>query len=74
MLINIKEKDEWKTTFTTHLGHFKYMVMPFGLTNALAGLCKSRKNVQTIAFLLLLKLHGHPPCNYQCFLFAIYYQ
>lgn len=43
MLINIKEKDEWKTTFTTHLGHFKYLVMPFGLTNALAGLCKSRK-------------------------------
>jgi hypothetical protein len=35
-LVRVKEGDEWKTTFCTRYGHFKYLVMPFGLTNALA--------------------------------------
>ena len=35
-LVQIKEGDEWKTTFRTRYGYFDYNVMPFGLTNALA--------------------------------------
>lgn len=33
-LVRIREWDEWKTAFNTHLGHFEYLVMPFDLTNA----------------------------------------
>jgi hypothetical protein len=32
--IRMKDSDIEKTTFTTHLGHFKYVVLPFVLTNA----------------------------------------
>ena len=32
-LIQVKEGDEWKTTFHTTYGHFEYSVIPFGLTN-----------------------------------------
>ena len=34
-LVRMHEGDEWKTTFHTHYGSFKWCVMPFGLTNAL---------------------------------------
>jgi hypothetical protein len=33
-LVCIRKGDEWKMTFKTHYGHFKYDVMHFGLTNA----------------------------------------
>ena len=34
--IKMADKDKAKTTFTSHLGLFKFNVMPFGLTNALS--------------------------------------
>ena len=32
--VQMKEGDEWKTTFQTWYGHYEYCVMPFGLANA----------------------------------------
>jgi hypothetical protein len=32
-LVQVKEGDEWKTTFRTIYGHFEYSFMPSGLTN-----------------------------------------
>ncbi len=33
-LVYINEGDEWKTSFQTHYGHFKYVVMPLNFINA----------------------------------------
>lgn len=32
-LVRIKERDEWKTVFNTHISHCEYLVIQFGLTN-----------------------------------------
>jgi len=32
--VRIKEGDEWKGVFTTHIGFFEPMVMFFGMTNS----------------------------------------
>jgi len=32
--VRIKEEDEWKGTFTTHVGFFEPTVMFFGITNS----------------------------------------
>jgi len=32
--VRIKESDEWKAAFTTHVGSFKLVVMFFGLMNS----------------------------------------
>ena len=34
--VHIKEKDEWKAAFTTHMGSFEPVVMFFGMTNSSA--------------------------------------
>jgi len=34
--VYIKEGDEWKVAFTTHVRSFKLVVMFFGMTNSLA--------------------------------------
>jgi hypothetical protein len=44
-LVQVKEGDEWKTTFRTRYGHFEYSVMPFGLTNALASFQHMMNNI-----------------------------
>lgn len=33
-LIRIREGDEWKTAFSTTMGHYHYQVMPYGLASA----------------------------------------
>ena len=32
--VRIKEEDEWKAAFTTHVGSFEPVVMFFGMTNS----------------------------------------
>jgi len=34
--VRIKERDEWKAAFTTHIGAYKPTIMYFRLTNSLA--------------------------------------
>jgi hypothetical protein len=33
-LVRIRERDEWKTAFSTTSGNYEYLVIPYGLKNA----------------------------------------
>ena len=58
--LDIREGDEWKTTFSTTLGHYQYLVMPYGLKNAPAVF-------QSFVDEILRDLHGQGVVVYMTF-------
>ena len=46
-LVHITNGNEWKTTFRTRYGSFKWLVMPEGLTNAPAGFQRFMNDIFT---------------------------
>ena len=70
-LVRIREGDEWKTAFNTHLGHFEYLVMPFGLTNAPAvfqalvnDVLRDMLNVFVVIFLDDILIYSKTPAEH----------
>ena len=78
-LVHVKEGNEWKTVFCTHLGLFKYTVMPFGLTNMAATfqvliqdtLC-NLLDISCVIYLDDILIFSHPGQDYEALVIQVF--